>query len=161
MQKPEQNAPPTISLKSVAEEIGMLPSDDCTAYLNRRTGELYTVTADDQAALDDPDDPLLPDWQRDALLKTREVTGSADWVVLPSKFDLHEHAIMKRFCLGLKGDRQRETLLDVIHRKGAFRRFKDLAHRYGIQQQWYDFRDREMQRLVADWLETKGIAYER
>jgi hypothetical protein len=45
-------------------------------------------------------------------------------------------------------------------RQGAFRRFKDLIHQHGIQQQWYDFRDREIECIVADWLDTHEIAYE-
>ncbi len=52
---------------------------------------------------------------------------------------------MARFCSDLDDDSQREALLDAIRGRGAFRRFKDLVHRYGIQQQWYDFRDREME----------------
>ena len=97
-------------------------------------------------ALDDPD---MPDWQREELPKIRDVTGSADWLALPSKFDIHEHSIMERFCLDPDDGRQRETLLDAIHRKGAFCRFKDLVRRYDIEQHWYDYRDREVERIVA------------
>jgi hypothetical protein len=90
---------------------------------------------EDEAALEEPDDPDMPDCQREELPKIRDVTGSADWLALPSKFDIHEHSIMERFCLDLDDGRQRETLLDAIHRKGAFRRFKDLVRRYDIEQQ--------------------------
>ncbi len=107
------------------------------------------------------DDAELPDWQQEQLLKSREIGESADWVALPSKFDIHEYAIMKRFCLGRDNQSQRELLLDAIAGRGAFRMFKNLIHRYGIEQQWYDFRNQEMRRIVADWLDAKGIAYKR
>jgi hypothetical protein len=162
MKEPENKpAPSPVSLKKVAEEIGALPNEEWSVHLNRRTGELYTVTVEDADALEDPDDPNLEDWQKEELPKVREVMESADWVVLPSKFDIHEYDIMKQFCLDLPDGREREALLDAIHGRGAFRRFKDLVHRYGIQQQWYDFRDREVERIVADWLDTQEIAYER
>ncbi len=47
-------------------------------YLNRRTGESYTVTADDEYAIEHVDDPDLPDRQREDLPKAREVTDCAD-----------------------------------------------------------------------------------
>jgi len=72
--------PATVSLKKVVEEIELLFNDEWTAYLNRRTGELHTVTADDEYAVEHADDPDLPDWQREDLPKAREVMDSADWL---------------------------------------------------------------------------------
>lgn len=86
-----------VSLKRVVDEIELLMNDAWTAYLNRRTGELYTVT-EEEYALDEPDDPDLPDWQREDRAKSREIMESPDWVALPSKFDIHEYDIMARFC---------------------------------------------------------------
>ncbi|MGH8245079.1 MAG: UPF0158 family protein [Gammaproteobacteria bacterium] len=161
MGKSNDDAAPTlISVKKVAEELVALPAE-FTAYLNRRTGEVYFVTDEAERALEDPDDPLVPDWQREELPKIQEVMESADWLALPSKFDIHEYSIMKQFCLDLPDGGQREALLDAIHGSGAFRRFKGLVHRYGIQQQWYDYRDREIEAIVANWLDAQGIAYER
>lgn len=160
MKKPSgAGAQVKVSLKRVADEIGALPAE-FTAYLNRRTGEVYTVTDEDERTLEDPDEADLPDWQREVLPKVREVMGSADWLALPTQFDLHEYAIMKHFCLGLPAGEQRAALLSAIQGGGAFRRFKSLAHRQGIEQQWYEYRDREVQRIVAEWLDEKGIAYE-
>jgi hypothetical protein len=161
LNEPKPGAAPTVvSLKRLAAELVALPNE-WTAYVNRRTGESYMVSEEDEAALAEPDDLDMPDWRREELPKIREVTESADWLALPSKFDIHEHVIMQQFCLELDDGRQRETLLDAIHRKGAFRRFKDLIRRYDIEQQWYDYRDREVERIVADWLDEKGIAYEK
>lgn len=153
--------PATVSLQKVVEEVEMLLNEEWTAHLNRRTGELYTVTGEQADAVDDPDDPDLEDWQREDLPKVREILESADWLELPSKFDLQEYDIMKAFSLAHADDRQREQLLEAISGRGAFRFFKSLVHRWGIQQQWYDYRDREIERTVADWLDAQGIAYER
>jgi hypothetical protein len=73
---------PEISIREIAEEIDML-GDGWSAYLNRRTGEVYSFTSDDECGgfLDDEEmdqegDDLqsLPDWQREAILKRREIS---------------------------------------------------------------------------------------
>jgi hypothetical protein len=153
--------PATVSLKQVVEEIELLLNEAWTAYLNLRTGETYTVTEEEELHLDEPDDPGLPDWRRKTRAKAREIYDSTDWIALPTKRELGEYDIMARFCECIENEDRREALLDAIHGRGAFQRFKRLVHRYGIQQQWYAFRDREIERTVADWLEAEGIPYAR
>jgi hypothetical protein len=136
-------------------------NDQWTAYLNRRTGELFTLTEDDAAALDDTDDSDLPDWQRELLPKIREVTDSEDWLALPSKFDIHEYGIIERFCGSVKDETLREDLFDAIHGGGAFRRFKNMIHRHGIQDDWYRFRERALEAIAVEWLEANEIPYEK
>lgn len=154
--------PPPVSLKRVAEELDMLPGDTLwRAYLNRRTGETYTVTDEDSAAVEDPGDRRVPDWQREQLPKVREVLESDEWIMLPSKYDLHEYGIMKSFCLELGNQRRRAELLDAIAGRGAFRAFKNLVHRYGLEQSWYGYRTREIERFVAEWLDAQRIAYDK
>lgn len=152
--------PATVSLKKVTEEIELLFNESWTAYLNRRTGETYTVT-EEAWDLDEPDDPDLPDWRSEDRAKSRDIRDSADWIALPTKRDLGEYDIMARFCAAVEDEDRREALRDAIHGRGAFQRFKRLIHRYGIQQLWYDYRDREIERAVADWLEAEGIPYEK
>jgi hypothetical protein len=41
----------------------------------------------------------------------------------------------------------------------AFRRFKDTIHRYGIQNDWFGFRDDAYREIAISWLEDKGFAY--
>lgn len=89
------------------------------------------------------------------------ILDSPDWIALPTKRDLGEYDIMARFCAGVADEDRRERLLDAIDGRGAFQRFERLIHRTGIQQQWYDFRGREVECAVADWLEAEGIPYER
>jgi hypothetical protein len=153
--------PAVVSLRKVVDEIDMLFNDAWTAYLNRRTGETYTVTDEGAGAAEDPDDPLVPDWQQEEVPKILEVMESDDWIALPSKFDLHEYGIMKRFCLEIDEEAKREELLNAIAGRGAFRSFKSVIHRHGIQQQWHEYRNKEIERFVADWLDAQGIAYEK
>jgi len=148
-----------VSCRAVADEVDLLLDDSWKAYINRRTGELFTVSPDDALAAEGDDDLGLPDWQREGLPKVREVLGSGDWLRLPSKFDIHEYNIMRQFCDEVDDGERREALQDAIRGRGAFRRFKDLAHRYGIEQQGHDFRIRQIEDIVAAWLDARGLQH--
>jgi hypothetical protein len=138
-------------------------------YLNKKTGEIFYITEDDESLLDsleeeeeDVDD--LPEWQRKTLpdlQKNREALEAGDCIALPSQFDIHEWDIMKRFALSIEDDRQSEPLLNALHGKGAFRYFKDTVHRLGIAEKWYRFRDRALEEIAIEWLEAEEIPYER
>jgi len=84
----------TVSLRAVAAEMD-LPNDDWTAYINRRTGELVTVTDEEARAVEDEaGDDDLPDWQAEHLPKVREALASDDFLALPTRFDINEYRIM-------------------------------------------------------------------
>ncbi len=68
---------------------------------------------------------------------------------------------MERFCYSIQDADQREQLLNAFQGRGAFRYFKDTTHRFGIQDDWYRFRDRELERIAIDWLEANEIAFKK
>jgi hypothetical protein len=118
MTRKKTSGPIVVSLYDVVAEMD-LPSDDWTAYLNRRTGELVTVTDEEQRIAEadqEPDD--LPDWQMETLPKVREVLETEDFLPLPSKFEIHEYWIMERFCLGVEDVEARGELLQA-NREGG------------------------------------------
>ena len=148
-----------VSLKLVVEELDAL-TDETSAYLNRVTGELYAL-GDVEAGLieDGVDVSELPEWLADEVPKIREVLDSAEWLALPTRFDIHEWAIMDGFAHSLADSDVRDELLTAVRGKGAFRWFKDAVHRHGIQQDWYDHRAAALGRIAADWLEGHGVEY--
>ena len=149
-----------VSLKSVVNEMDVL-GEEWTAYINKKTGELVTVTEDEANIVDagGEDDEFIPDWQRETLPKVREVLESDDFVALPDKFEIHEYSIMERFCLSLSDEGLQDELLYVIRGSGAFRRFKDAIYRKEIQDDWYRFRDESIKDIAIDFLESEGIAF--
>jgi len=84
---------------------------------------------------------------------------SEDYIALPTKFDIHEYEIMKRFCLSIEDDMLRDDLLDAIQGSGAFRRFKNMIYRRGIQDAWYSYRRAALEEIAIEWLTEHGIAY--
>lgn len=154
-----------VSLREVADELSAL-MEGFKAYLNRETGELYSVSDEDVHLLDDEDDVEvdnddLPGWQIEMLAKTREVLESEDWLRLPTKFDIHEWTMMEEFSCSVDDANLRDELLGPIRGPGAFRYFKDTIHRRGIQDRWYEFKAAALEQIAARWLDKHGIAYAR
>ena len=148
-----------VSLQRVVEELDAL-TEETSAYLNRETGELYALGDEEAGLIEDGVDPAeLPEWLADELPKIREVLESADWLALPTRFDIHEWAIMDGFACSLADPDVRDELLTALRGKGAFRWFKDAVRRHGIQQDWYDHRAAALGRIAADWLEDHGVEY--
>lgn len=82
-----------------------------------------------------------PEWQQEMIEDARRVLESDRVLQLPTPFDIHEWTIMQRFADGCPIARQREALLDAIHGRGAFRRFKATIGFLEIEEDWYRFRD--------------------
>lgn len=153
--------PVVVSLRDVVGEMEAL-SDQHTAYINRKTGELFTVSDEERSLAEDEELPAdVPDWQREILPKIREVLGSEDFIPLPSKFEIHEWSIMQDFCRSLQDPDQKARLLDAIHRKGAFRRFEDMIHRMGIADDWYRYRTEALEEIAIHFLEANDIPFRR
>lgn len=70
-----------------------------------------------------------PQWQAELADKRQSVLNSDDFIALPDRFEIHEYAIMERFCHTITDAPIREDLLDAIRGCGAFRRFKACVYR--------------------------------
>jgi hypothetical protein len=150
-----------VSLSDVIEQME-LTTDEATAYINRKTGELITLTHEEFALAEDPDEAeAAPQWQKELLPKAREVLASEDFIPLPSKFEIHEWSIMERFSQSLTDAAVSDELDAALHGRGAFRRFKDAVHRLGIADDWYRFRDAALDEIATEFLEAHGITYQR
>jgi hypothetical protein len=136
--------------------------EEHTHYLDQGTGEIVMVTDEEMRAADE--DELLseyPDWQREAILKAREILKSENFVALPNQFEIHEYKIMEDFCLEFKDRSIGDDLHRLIKGSGAFRRFKNAIYSMGVDEAWYQFRQTELERIAIDWLEQRQIPYVR
>jgi len=148
-----------VSLKSVVNEMDVF-GDQMTACINKKTGELFTVTEDEANIIEEgnEDDEFIPEWQKETLPKVRDILESDDFVPLPDCFEIHEYSIMERFCRSLQDEGLQDELLQAIRGSGAFRYFKDVIHRTGIQDGLYGFRDEALKEIATAFLEMEGIA---
>ena len=136
-------------------------TDEATAYLNKETGEIVLLSDEEFSAAEEKR-PLesYPEWQRGLIREAARILEDDEdrYVELPSKFDVDEYRMMERFALSVD-DEFSADLLAAIKGKGAFRRFKDRAARFGIEEDWYKFRAAKFKDSAVDWSESNDIEY--
>lgn len=147
-----------VSLRDFVGEMQLL-SDNRHAYLNKVTGELVTISDEGIEIAQSDDEEEFLAWQDELVQDAKKVLSSDDYIELPSTFDIHEYEIMGRFCLSFHDEEISDALLGKIRGSGAFRRFKDTIYRYGIEKDWFKFRDAAYKEIAISWLEDKGFAY--
>ena len=151
--------PLPVNLQDVVAEMEAL-SDEHKAYINRKTGELITITDEEaQLAEDSESEDDLPDWQMEMLPKVREVLGSPDFIPLPDRFEIDEWTIMRHFAESQSNPEHREDLLSAIRGRGAFPLFKSLLPRLNLREEWFRFRAEALERIASDFLEVNGVPY--
>ena len=147
-----------VSIHDVVEALEM-SSQTSENILDPETGEILLITAEDEIAIEDPDPDFIPDWQKEHLEKVGRLLKSGNGIRLPDSFDIHEWSIMEEFCYTAGDAEHREILLDSIHGKGAFSRFREALERLGLREEWYSFRQSALEKIARDWLEANKIAY--
>jgi hypothetical protein len=154
--------PIQVKLTDVIDALEMA-MEEHAHYLDRRTGEIIVITSDDDAAAEE-DEPIseYPEWQRESILKAREMLREPDqFLALPDQSDIHEYQIMEDFCLALDDQRAGQELHRLIKGSGAFRRFKNAMRELGVDDAWYKFKHRALERIAIEWLEENEIPYSR
>jgi hypothetical protein len=149
-----------VKLSEIIEAL-QFQSYEAMAFLNKNTGEIILVSPEEQAALDN-DEAIedLPEWQQEAFKALRQsLAESRNCIPLPSKFDIDEYGIIEEFCLSLEDGQMRETLYALINGRGAFRRFKDAVHEYGIADRWYEYQLRALTNFAIEWCQENGIDF--
>ena len=151
--------PLPVSLRQVVDELAIL-SDEHQAFINKRSGELFTVSEEEIRFVEEGYDPeKVPPWQLELLSKVQEVLESDDYLALPSKWEINEYRIMERFCYAVADEDHQAELLRAIRGPGAFRYFKDTLSRLDLWEAWHSYRDEALAELAARWLEERGIPY--
>jgi hypothetical protein len=100
------------------------------------------------------------EWQKQEWEIAKLIVSSDRFLKLPSKFDVHEWAIMEEFSHSVESDRTRADLLHAIHGAGAFRNFKYVIRRDGIEAAWHAFRAEALKQIALDWCEENHIVCE-
>ena len=135
--------------------------DEITIYFQRSTCEFFPITdehmfsAESGNSFDD-----RPEWEQEIIQLYREILkDDDDFVVLPSKFDIHEYAIMQEFCCAQKEPKQRHALLRAISGKGAFRKFKELIRQHDLEETWFKFKEKAYKSIALVWCKDHNIIW--
>jgi hypothetical protein len=152
---------PVVSLKQVVGELELI-SDVYHTYLDKRSGEFVGARGEDlRDAESDESYGHHPGWQKELIAQAREVLGSDHFIELPSAVDIDEYEIMERFIYSIASEDLSERLLEAIRGRGAFRRFKDVTFRYGLESDWHSFRRRALEEIAIEWLEANDFPWRR
>ena len=139
-------------------------SNESSAFLDKKTGKVVLINDYEMRAAED-DEPIedFPEWQQELVRIAKEkeiVAETGDYIQLPTQFDIHEYSIMEDFCLSLQDAKMRDNLYSLIKGSGAFRRFKDTVHEYGIADDWYKYRDNALREIAIEWCQENGIEFD-
>jgi hypothetical protein len=153
----------TVKLKDLVDALDV-QSGEYTYFVDRDSGEVELVSKDllrdAEESGDDEEAPDLPAWQMREWELAKRIVSTGRFQHLPSKFDVHEWAIMEEFSLAVGSDRIREDLLNAIHGAGAFRHFKYVLRQRRIEPAWFKFRAEALRQIAIDWCEENGIPWE-
>ncbi len=80
-----------------------------------------------------------------------------DYIPLPGQYDIDEYSMMENFIYELPEGKAQDELENVIHGRGAYRRFKDKLCNLGLEQKWYKHRDGAYEKVAREWCERNNI----
>jgi hypothetical protein len=149
-----------VKIKKIVDELEMI-FDEHSSYFNTTDGEVYTVSNEELSAAEE-EDPLedIPDWQQDNIRVAQSIISEDYYIELPSKFDIHEYAIMEEFCYTIEDSNISDALQISIQGRGAFRRFKDACLRFNIVEQWYSYKTKALKEVAISWCNDNNLEFE-
>ena len=151
-----------VQLRSVMDAIDL--PEGMEALLDPSTGEVLVMTDEERDILDGEDvwgeaDLEMPEWEREAVARLRELVDSGRALSLPDRFDFHEWEVMRQFALSVEGADESAVLFNAIHSSGAFRRFRAVVAELGLRERWFEYRDLALGELAKEWLGEHGIEF--
>jgi uncharacterized protein UPF0158 len=157
-----EGMPATVRLSDIVEALEF-QIDESYSFLDRDTGQVETVSRELLGQAEesgDDEEPDLPEWQKQEWEVAKRIVSTDRFQKLPTKFDIHDWAIMQDFARSVESERIREDLLDAIHGAGAFRHFKSTLRHHRIESAWFAFRTEALRQIAIDWCEENAIAWE-
>ena len=150
-----------VKIATIADELQM-QFDESLAYFNTEDGEIYVVSNEELSAAEEGEPPIedFPEWQQEAVKIAQQIISGDQYIALPTKYDVHEYAIMEEFCESVADQKVSDALQIAIQGKGAFRRFKDACHRFEISDQWYSYQTEALKEIAISWCKENNLEYE-
>lgn len=182
------STPPTvrrcrIKIADLAEAFDMV-SDDVSVFLDLETGEVPFFTSDMARELEQVYEAMpaslanaSDEEQRAALLAVIEEEGidvtdedaileldaidrglGTRYIALPDADSRADYRDMEAFIETVRSRQARNLLEVAIDGRGAFRRFRDVLHRFPDERErWFAFKKTRLEERAREWLADEGI----
>lgn len=122
-----------------------IQSDEINYYFNKKENKLVFVMDDDYCDIED-NRKLLVDIE----------SNSENYIPLPSQYEINEHQIMVNFA-NKQHNKIKNLLLDILHSKGAFRKFKDKVFELDIRDAWFEYKKKSLEEIALHWCTNVGV----
>jgi len=157
----------TVNLQDIIDEIDS-QTDEVQKYLNTESGEILAVSLkvlEIAEEIDEEDDDLseYPEWQREFIEIAIDVLTNWDsekYIKLPDVVDILESGMMEDFCEAQDDGRIGTALYSAVQGDDAPDKFMIVLDRFGIEDDWFRFRDEALKNLAIEWCEENEIQYE-
>lgn len=150
-----------IKLEDVIEQIEFA-NESNKSFFNKKSGEIHLIPEEVESYVeqDIEDDDFIPEWEKEIIPIARDIQiNPDDYIQLPEQFDINEYEIMERFCLSLQDENLRKKMYSSIKGSGAFQRFKNNIHNFGIADDWYKYKDEAFRKIAIEWCEENNLEY--
>ena len=150
-----------VDLKELAEQMDCM-MDEWSYYVNKKTGEILSIADRHISFAENPENipEKIAGWERNEIEQAAAILdGWADLIRFPSKYDMNEYRMMEGFIRTVRDLHTRDCLEVAIEGRGAFKRFKDTAHRFGVIDDWYEYKNRALLAYAKEWCEWNGLQY--
>jgi len=150
-----------VKLEDVIEQLEFT-SESIKSFFNKKTGEIHLIPEEVESYAEQniEDDDLIPEWEKELIPISKDILNNPDdYIPFPGQFYINEYSIMERFCLNLNDEELRDKMYSSIKGSGAFQRFKNNIHHYGIANDWYKYKDEALKELAIEWCEENNIEY--
>ncbi|NEU04243.1 UPF0158 family protein [Clostridium senegalense] len=142
-------------------EIYNMELDDVKNLYNKSEGVVILISQEDIKAVEDGKKVEdFDEWKEEIILNALDYKSNKDkYIEFPRREDFDEYFIMEKFIQNCNDENLKVELNLNISGEDAFRAFKSALYRLDLIDQWYNFKDKEFLKFLAQWCNKNEIEY--
>ncbi|WP_061996606.1 UPF0158 family protein [Clostridium sp. ATCC 25772] len=142
-------------------EIYNMELDDVKNLYNKSEGVVILISQEDIKAVEDGKKVEdFDEWKKEIILNALDYKSNKDkYIEFPRREDFDEYFIMEKFIQNCNDENLKAELNLNISGEDAFRAFKSALYRLDLIDQWYNFKDKEFLKFLAQWCNKNEIEY--
>lgn len=148
-----------VKIKSVIEAL-LFTESDCTSYINKKTGEIASISDAESEHVHQELDETIPEWIVAGIPRIKAILESDVFIEMPSQFELHEEKIMVSFCKTVEKEDVKNYLLKTLSGKAATENFATYIEKFDLHDSWTTHRNNAVKQVALDFLNSHNISFE-